>query len=115
LALVSAKRHAESEVWLRRAVEIDPNYAEGWENLAYGLKLQDRLLEAIACHERVAALNPGYARGWYNYGLTLSLAGRAAQALICHERAIAADSRFALARFGLGQAMIEQHRIAEGV
>ena len=115
LALAAAKRPDEAEVWLRRAVEIDPNYAEGWENLAYGLKLQDRLAESIACHERVGALSPGYARGWYNYGLTLSLAGRPAQALMCHERAIAADPRSALARFGLGQALIEQHRIAEGV
>jgi predicted O-linked N-acetylglucosamine transferase (SPINDLY family) len=96
-------------------VQVKPDFVEGWENLAYCLKTQDRLDEAVACHEKVAALQPKYAPGWYNYGLTLSLVGRIGDALACHERALAADPRYALARYGRAQAMHQSHRMAEAV
>ena len=115
LVLLGLRRPAEAETSLRLAVTLDPNYAEGWENLAYGLKTQDRLAEAIACHEKVAALRPDYARGWYNFGLTLSFVGRYGDALHCHDRALAADPNYALARFGRAQALREHHRVAEAV
>lgn len=115
LALLAAKRPAEAGPYLQRAIEIDPNYAEGWENWAYFLKTQDRLDDAIAAHQRVAALRPGYARGWYNFGLTLSFVGRSAEALACHERALAVDPSYRAAIFGRAQALHQLHRLAEAV
>lgn len=115
LALNGARRTAEAEKHFRHAVQVKPDFVEGWENLAYCLKTQDRLDEAVACHEKVAALQPKYAPGWYNYGLTLSLVGRIGDALACHERALAADPRYALARYGRAQAMHQSHRMAEAV
>lgn len=115
LALLGAHRLAEAEKHFRHAVQIRPDFVEGWENLAGCLKTQDRLDEAIACHEKVAALQPKYASGWYNFGLSLSLVGRIGEALACHDRALAADPRFALARFGRAQALHQAHRMAEAV
>ena len=115
LALLAARRTAEAETHFRHAVKLRPDFAEGWENLASCLKTQDRLDEAIACHEKVAALQPGYASGWYSYGLTLSFVGRYADALACHEKALAADPRYALARFGRAQALHQAHRMVEAV
>ena len=115
LALLGARRTAEAEKHFRHAVQMKPDFVEGWENLAYCLKTQDRLDEAVACHEKVAALQPKYASGWYNYGLTLSLIGRIGDALACHERSLAADPRYALARYGRAQALHQAHRMAEAV
>ena len=115
LALLAAGRPAGAEKHFRHAVQVKPDFFAGWENLASCLKTQDRLDEAIACHEKVAALQPGHASGWYNYGLTLSFVGRYAEALACHERALAADSKFALARFGRAQALHQAHCMAEAV
>jgi|CXWL01.1.fsa_nt_gi predicted O-linked N-acetylglucosamine transferase (SPINDLY family) len=115
LALLAAHRPGEAEAHFRHAVLLQPDFVEGWENLAYGLKTQDRLPEAIACHERIAALRPDYAPGWYNFGLTLSLAGRCAEALACHDRALAADPKFTLGRFGRAQACHQLHRMPEAV
>ena len=115
LALLAVRRAAEAEKHFRHAVQLRPDFVEGWENLASCLKTQDRLDEAIACHQKVAALQPGYASGWYNYGLTLSFVGRIADALACHERALGADPNFALARFGRAQALHQSHRVAEAV
>lgn len=115
LALLGGRRTTEAEQHLRHAVQVRADFVEGWENLAGCLRIQDRLEEAIGCHEKVAVLQPKYASGWYNYGLTLSLAGRIAEALACHDRALAADPRFVLGRFGRAQALHQAHRMAEAV
>ncbi len=115
LALLSAKRTAEAEKHLRHAVEVKPDFHEGWDNLAYCLKIQDRLAEAITCHEKVVALKPDYACGWYNFGLTLSLFGRSPDALICHDRALLADPAYAVAHFGRAQALQQAHRVPEAI
>lgn len=115
LALLLAERAAEGEAHLRAVVKAQPEFFEGWDNLAYCLKVQDRLAEAITCHQRATQLRPDSACGWYNFGLTLSLFGRPADGLACHERALAAEPGYALARFGRAQALHQTHRIAEAV
>jgi predicted O-linked N-acetylglucosamine transferase (SPINDLY family) len=115
LALLAVQRTGEAETHFRHAVQVCPDFIEGWENLALCLKIQDRLAEAIACHDKVTVLQPDHASGWYNYGLTLSIIGRFADALGCHERALAADPRYALAYFGRAQALQQSHRMAEAV
>ena len=115
LALLATNRAPEAEVHLRHVVAVKPDYHEGWDNLAYCLKVQDRLSEAIGCHGKVIALKPDFAEGWYNFGLTLSLSGRIAEALTCHERALVADPSYAMARFGRAQALHQAHRIPEAV
>ncbi len=115
LALNAAGRFEVAEAHLRHAVETKPDFHDGWDNLAYCLKTQNRLLEAITCHKQALALAPGFALGWYNYGLTLSLSGRVFEALECHDRAIAADPKYSLARFGRAQALQQTNRIPEAV
>ena len=115
LALLALKRTAEAEAHFRHAVEVKPDFHEGWDNLAYCLKTQDRLAEAITCHKRVVALSPDYAVGWFNYGLTLSLFGRIAEALTCHDRSLVADPSYAKGHFGRAQALQQAHRIPEAI
>lgn len=115
LALTAVGRFEHAESHFRHAVETKPDFHEGWDNLAYGLKTQNRLTEAIECHKKALALAPGYANGWYNYGLTLSLSGRVFEALECHDRAFAADPKYTLAHFGRAQALQQTHRIPEAV
>ncbi|MDP3072429.1 MAG: tetratricopeptide repeat protein [Opitutaceae bacterium] len=115
LACNALGRFEQAEAHLRHAVQTAPDSHEGWDFLAYCLKTQNRLLEAIECHKKAVALAPAFATGWYNYGLTLSLAGRSFEALGCHERAIAADPDCALGRFGRAQALQQTHRIPEAV
>ncbi|MES2697464.1 MAG: hypothetical protein V4773_28620 [Verrucomicrobiota bacterium] len=115
LALLGARRAPEAEKHLRHAVETKPDMHEGWDNLAYCLKLQDRLGDALGCHEKAVALKPDYAVGWYNFGLTLSTLGRHAEALACHDRALLADPGYALACYGRAQVLHKTHRIAEAV
>jgi protein O-GlcNAc transferase len=64
LALIAAGRPADAEPVLRAALEIDSHSAEGWDNLAYCLKVQDKLSAALECHQRAVALKPGFALCW---------------------------------------------------
>jgi protein O-GlcNAc transferase len=115
LALLAGGRPSESEKHLRSAVKTQPDFVEGWDNLAYCLKLQDRLAEAVACHRTATTLKPNSAPSWYNLGLTLSLQGNSVEALRCHERALTVDPAYAMARFGRAQALHQLHRMPEAV
>jgi protein O-GlcNAc transferase len=115
LALLMGGRASEGEKHLRSAVKSDPKFVEGWDNLAYCLKLQDRLVESVECHLVATKLKPDSASTWYNFGLTLSLQGKSLEALRCHERALAVDPGYAMARFGRAQALHQLHRMAEAV
>jgi tetratricopeptide (TPR) repeat protein len=115
LALLAARKTAEAETALRLAVELKPDFHEGWDNLAYCLKTQDRLAEAVDCHRRCTGLRADYAIGWFNFGLTLSLLGRNTEALACHERSLQADPTYAQGRLGRAQVLHKTHRMAEAV
>lgn len=115
LALLASGQSDAAEGHFRQAVKTKPDFHEGWDNLAYFLKTQDRLPEALECHQKVVTLKPDYVSGWYNFGLTLSLYGRVFDALGCHERALALDPGYALARYGRAQALHQGHRIVEAV
>lgn len=115
LALLAMRQTAAAEASLRLAVELKPDFHEGWDNLAYGLKTQDRLAEAVDCHRRCTGLRPDYAVGWFNFGLTLGLMGRNTEALACHERALQADPTYAQGRLGRAQVLHKTHRMAEAV
>ena len=114
-AFIAAGRIGEAEPVIRSAVALDEQAHEGWETLAYCLKLQDKLPAAMGCHRRAVTLQPKFAKGWYNYGLTLSLSGRYAVALQCHEQAIAADPAYPKGWYGRAQALHQLHRLPEAV
>ncbi len=115
LALLANGQAALAEKHFRHAVEVRPDFADGWENLAYCLKLQDRLVDAVGCHEKATALRPQHAPAWAGQGLALSLVGRYAEALACHDKALALDARCATALLGRAQALHQSHRMPEAV
>lgn len=115
MALLYAGRAPEAEPYLRRVVELDPKWHEGWDALAFLCKTLDRLPEAVECHYKVITLKPDYAGGWYNFGLTLSLFGRTSDVLRCHDQALVVDPKYALARFGRAQALHQSNRTLEAL
>jgi protein O-GlcNAc transferase len=98
LALLVTQRLSEAEVHLRFAAESRPDFHEAWDALAHCFRAQQRLREALECHEKALAIAPGYAPGWYNRGLTLTVAGCMAEANICFARALAANPNYTPAR-----------------
>ena len=61
--------YAEAAKVLEIAVEVDPNYARAWDNLAGALGAQDKLEEALEAADRAVALKPDYAEAHFKIGL----------------------------------------------
>jgi len=115
IALISVGRPKDAEPILRAALAREDKAADIWDHLAYCLKVQDRLSEALTCHQRAVALKPDFALGWYNYGLTLGLSGRYADALAAHEKSIAANPDYPKGYYGRAQSLHQMHRLSEAI
>jgi tetratricopeptide (TPR) repeat protein len=66
---------------LGKAVELEPAYADAFNNLGNALQKQGRLDDAIAAYRRALAIQPGFAGALANLGGALIRAARPAEAL----------------------------------
>ncbi len=60
ITLVELGRTQEAEASYRRAIELDPNFAEAHYNLGCLLHLHGRTDEAIACHQAALTADPSH-------------------------------------------------------
>ena len=58
LGLIEGDNTSESEAAMRRAVALDPSYAEAWNWLGNALMSESRYIEAKTAYERSVALDP---------------------------------------------------------
>ena len=61
----------EASHCFQKAIEIDPLYAEAWNNNGAVLAILNKENGALACYERALELKKGYALAWQNKGLLL--------------------------------------------
>ena len=59
---------AEAVASYRRALELNPDFAEAHNNLGTTLKDQGKLAEAVASYRRALELNPDFAEVHNNLG-----------------------------------------------
>jgi len=59
----------------RRALELNPNYADAYNNLGLTFKEKGELDEAITCYRRALELNPNQVNAHFNMSLALLLSG----------------------------------------
>ena len=62
-----------------RAIDIDPTYAEAWNNLAIGFEREGRLGEALEAYENALDLEPNNLTIEQNYDLFLEMNDRVSQ------------------------------------
>ena len=102
VALSDAGRHDEAEAALRRALELDPESAKAWENLALVALRRGRFAEARERAERAVALNPELHLAWNDLGVARFQLGEKPGALDAWERALALEPRLWDALWNLG-------------
>ena len=74
-----------------RAVEVAPDFAEGFNNRGVVLQQMKRWDEALASFERAATIQPGFVDALYNRGVVLGEMRRWEEALASYERALELD------------------------
>ena len=56
----------EAELWIRRAIELKPDYPIAYNNLGNILRAKNSLKEAESCYCRAIVLNPDFVKPYYN-------------------------------------------------
>ena len=111
----SAGNYTQAESIWRRVIQLDPNNAGAYNNLAAALRDQKKLEEAIAACRQAIKLNPKLAQAYNNLGLALSDQGKLGEAIAAYRQAIQLDPKFAGAYNNLGNVFREQKKQEEAI
>ena len=110
-----AKRHAECEAALRRALDIDPSNASAWHVLALTRHALDDKNEAVELMQRAVALEPSSANFLRDLAIMLHSARRFEEALDAARRATAINPDDPLIHNSIGATFSELGRSAEAI
>ncbi len=100
-----AGRLEESIPDYTRALALNPNLAEAYNNLGIVLRGTGRPEAAVACYRRAIALRPRNATSYTNLGNVLRDLGRAEAAVASHQQAVHLDQGNPNALHNLGAAL----------
>jgi tetratricopeptide (TPR) repeat protein len=114
-AYMAARRLDAALEQFRRAIELDPAFAEAHSNLGYVLLRELEDYDGGARHiERAMALEPGRPATALNWGLVLQHRGESDEALALYDRLLGADPAFHEARLNRGLARLARGDFAQG-
>ncbi len=108
-----AGRIGDAVARYKHALFLQPNHADGHNNLGVALAAQGRIDDAVARYRRALSLKPDNAAAHGNLGVALAAQGRIADAVPHYERALVLDPGHAGIHYNLGIALAAQGRIAE--
>jgi serine/threonine-protein kinase len=99
----------------RRAIDLNPGYADPYNNLGNALKEKGELGEAIRSLRRAIDLQPKLAPAHHNLGLALEAHGDVAGAIRCYTKAIDLDPKFAHPHAALGWVLLRKGKPHEAI
>ena len=92
----------------RKALALNPQYSEAYDNLGEALAGKGAVKEAIAQFEKAVRLAPGYATARANLGMVLARTGQTDKAVFHLKKVVEDKPDAAEARRNLGHALAEQ-------
>jgi tetratricopeptide (TPR) repeat protein len=104
-------RFDDAAAHYRRALALDPLFADAHNNLGNIRMAQGDLAAAVACYERCLAIDPNTVLAHDNLGLALLRQGKLDEAAASHRRALALDPRGAVSHYNLGNVLLGQKEI----
>lgn len=79
---------ADAEAWLRRAVEVAPDFVQAWLTLGAVLLDFNKEGEAMTAYQRAAALRPEDARPWSGLGSAAARLGDSEHSVRAYQKAV---------------------------
>jgi len=113
--LHAARRFAEAEAVLRRALELDPRLAAVLTNHGLVLSLLGRFNEAEVQHRRAIAADPALAAAWVNLAVALRQLGRLPEAAEAEQQALKLAPESPEAHVNAGLSLQAQGRLLESI
>ena len=112
LTLQAENKLGDALVWLKRAVELAPDDATIWEQLAELHGEREDHAEAVLCWERMLAIHPDATGAHLSVGWAIQEEGRLAEAGRHYEDAARLQPDSAVARLNIGGLREEQGDLA---
>ncbi len=100
-----AKQWGDAEALLERALEIAPDYHQGWNDLGLARQEQDKTDAAIEAFRRVIQLEPHRPTGYVSVGTIYAMCSKHDEALEMFEKALEKDARNFGALSGMGHVL----------
>jgi Flp pilus assembly protein TadD len=110
-----AGRIGDAVARYKRALFLQPDHADGHNNLGVALAAQGRIDDAVERYMLALSLKPDNAAAHGNLGVALAAKGRLADAVTHYERALVLYPDHAGVHYNLGIALAAQGRIDEAV
>lgn len=105
----------KAEVFLNRALELNPNYPEANHILGCVLEKQERISEAMECYKKAITGDPLLAEACVALGAIYVKKGLLDNAISELQRALSINPEFAQAYCNLGLAFVGKRRYADGI
>jgi tetratricopeptide (TPR) repeat protein len=108
-------RYEDAIIAYDRALQIQPDLADTWNNRGVVLTRMQRYQEAIASYEQATAIRPNYPDAWNNRGVVLLELQQYPEAIVCYEQAIQAKPDYADAWNNRGVAFSKMQQYEQAV
>jgi len=100
-----AKQWGDAEMLLERALELAPDYYQGWMDIGMARQEQDKTDAAIEAYERVTRLKPHKPHGYTSAGTVYAMIGKHDEAMERFEKAIEVEPGNFGALSGMGHVL----------
>ena len=104
----------EAEKCHRKAIALNPDFANAHLNLGNILGDLGKLKEAEVSYSKAIKINPDFSEAHTNLGIIFSDLGKVKEAEKCHRKAIALNPNFANAHLNLGMILSDLGKVKEG-
>ncbi|WP_293259368.1 tetratricopeptide repeat protein [Microcoleus sp. PH2017_21_RUC_O_A] len=99
----------------RRAIQLQPSYADAYHNLGEVLSVRGEWEDAIAAYQEAIELNPYYEGSHYSLGKVWANLDRREDAIACYRTAIELNPSFAQAYQSLGEVLNSRGQLDEAI
>ena len=99
----------------RRAIQLQPSYADAYHNLGEVLSVRGEWEDAIAVYQQAIGLKPNFDGSHYGLGKALASVDRREEGIACYRRAIELNPNLAQAYQSLGEVLNSWGQLDEAI
>ena len=99
----------------KKVTDLNPNYADGFNNLGITLKDQGKLDKAIEAFNRALSIKPDYAVTYFNIGVVLMKKGKLDEAIEAYNKALTLKPNYPEAYYNMGASLKDQGNLDKAI
>ena len=115
MLLYGQHQYTSAVSYIKRAIEIQPDYVAAYNNLGNVLRKQGKLTESEQAYRKAIEIKPDHAFSYNNLGITLKDQGKFDEAAIAYQKALSLVPDYAEAYHNLGHLLNALGRVDEAI